>query len=448
MIRRASIALFAFSLVLSLTVVGSASSAQSRVLVPRTSNSHTYGLDSYVSYDCQSPTVWSTDATHQIDAFKALGANSIGLSFPLYTNSITSNEIFAATRCGTNYKSPTPSQLATVVGIANASGLSVLIRPLLDERSLKQESPGYWRGEIRPTSVARWFANYLNTLTPYLEMAQSSHASGFALSTELSSMNRLSNWKGFIASAAHIFTGTLVMTDSWAPSGRRTLWPGTSSGIDAYRPLPGAQLTWTPAQLLAGWDAVMKTTPIPDVRNTTITEIGIPAQVGAYFGPSGGPYPLSGHPMNQSIQLNWFTMACSFMRGNDLRGMYFWGATMTNLNGELPTTIDSASPYDIQPESQVAIANCFGVGADPSIQSLSVKHGTENSNTRVVITGTNFTGTFDVTFGTVPATSVDYVSSTELIATTPKMPKSSVNVQVVTEAGSSATSSSTIFSFT
>lgn len=427
------------------SVVAGGASART---VPHASPKYVYGLNSYVAFNCVSPSVWNLEATNQVNSFKALGATSIALDFPLYTDSITSNNIYAKSQCGTNYQSPTPAQLATIVADARAVGLSVFLRPTLDQSALKAENPTYWHGNIRPASVPTWFANYTATLTPYLKMAQTDHVASFALSSELSSMYVYSNWNKLIAAAKKLYKGTLVITDSWATNGEIKWWSGTNLGIDTYRPAGGATPTWSPTQLLNSWDSTLKQIPVPKMSSATIDEIGIPAQVGTYAGPNGGNYPLSTNPFDQQIQVNWFTMACAFMKTHNMKGIYFWGALLNNSGGNLLLTPNEDESGNFQPETQTAIKNCFGVGSKPTVSSLSPKSGPPAGGTTVTINGKNFIGALNVMIGTTPATSFVVNSDTQIVAVVPKRPKGSDKVSVITEQGTSATGSASTFTYT
>jgi hypothetical protein len=436
--RRYGLAVLAASL-LSITLVTGPSAGGATVKVaPHTTPSYVYGMSTYVAYNCQDPTTWSTDATNLATSFASIGVKSVGLAFPYYTDDISSNSTYFQSTCGTNYQSPSPDQLAVIVAAAHAAGLSVFLRPTMDQKALQAENPLYWHGAITPSNVSLWFANYLTALTPYLEMAQSDHVESFAIASELSSMNKYSNWNSFITAVKKIYTGNVVITDSWSSNGNIIPYAGASLGIDTYRPVSAALGSWSPAQLLAGWDTLLKTT-VPVPKNTAITmdEVGIVAQSGAYQGPNGADYPLAGHPFSQLVQVNWFTMACAFMKEHAFKGIYFWGPSFSNNAGGLPTAPDMGSLTDIQPQAQVAIKNCFGVGSKPTIAKISPTAATVKGGTSVTLTGANYIGTFDVTVGGVQA-AFTMSSPTTLVVTMPKHAKGLVPIIVTTEAGTAS----------
>ena len=152
---------------------------------------------------------WDQWATNQVDSFRSLGANSIGITFPFYTDSISSNNFYAKSVCGAGatYETPPPSFIAQIVDIAHAAGLTVLLRPYLDQTNLVATDLLDWRGVLRPTDPRLWFSNYLAALAPYLAMAQAHGVEHFAISTELESMAPNRYWSRTIAAVASSVLG-------------------------------------------------------------------------------------------------------------------------------------------------------------------------------------------------------------------------------------------------
>jgi RHS repeat-associated protein len=84
----------------------------------------------------------------------------------------------------------------------------------------------------------------------------------------------------------------------------------------------------------------------------------------------------------------------------------------------------------------------------PTVTGLSPETGTAAGGTTVTVTGSNFvSGGTGVSFGSVPAAAVTYVSTTQLTVTTPPMPAGQVQVTVTTSAGTSATGTASAFLF-
>jgi hypothetical protein len=361
-LKAATAALIAAS---CLTVAGSAGGStinHAKKKAPR----YQYGINTYVTYGCELTSQFDAWATTEIDQYKKLGANSIALAFPLYTDSLTSNNIYTKLVCGSgagsSYQSPPPAVLAGIVQIAHKAGLSVLIRPLLDEETLFAENPTYWRGLIAPANVNLWFQNYLTTLRPYLQMAQANHVEHFVLETELDSMANLPNWTSAIALSRAVYKGDLQFNYSWDTPEVKSWRTGTSPAIDAYPKIVSGAINQTIPQLLNAWDHLLTTRSyyvLPDISKVTIDEIGISAQVGAYLQPFK-VLPAAQHPFNQTVQSRWFSAACAFMKQHHMKGIYYWGPWMGTNQGSMLTAPDPNRPSDIQPAAQQAIKRCFG----------------------------------------------------------------------------------------
>lgn len=353
-------------IVFSTTLLATAPGTSLRASAALSSATRTqFGMNTFVPYNCESSSWWSQLATTQFRAFKGLGANAVALAFPLYTDSLTSNAFYAKDVCNTQYQSPPPAELATLVDIAHAVGLQVFVRPILYETNLRAEKPGAWRGIIDPTSTDLWFRNYWTTMLPYLEMAQANHVEHFAISTELQSMAAKPNWTALIAKARHVYTGDLVFATNSSPGGNdndEIHWGGTSVGLDFYSGVPRLSITATPAQIVAGWNHELATTnPFRLMSSATIDETSILPQDGAYSQPYSWSLPLAKYRFNQSIQATWFTAVCQFVTSHKLGGVYFWGSVIYEQGGALlqRPSMSAGTIREIQPLAQRAIRVCF-----------------------------------------------------------------------------------------
>ena len=83
----------------------------------------------------------------------------------------------------------------------------------------------------------------------------------------------------------------------------------------------------------------------------------------------------------------------------------------------------------------------------PTVARISPSTGPGSGGTPVTITGTGFSSTATVSFGTTPASSVTVKSATELVATSPAHAAGRVDVVVKDATGTSATSSADVFTY-
>ncbi len=330
---------------------------------PATTPRYQYGINTYVSYNCVGAPLMNQWMTNDVKAIKALGANAVAIAFPLYTNSISSNVVYAKDVCNNqNYQTPTPGILAGIISVAKKAGLRVLLRPLIDQTALYEQNPNYWRGVLQPSNLSSWFQSYLGTLRPYLIMAQQTGVNYFALETELDSLTPASEWNAAVVISHDLFKGQLVWNYSWNSAVTKVTRAGTTFGIDAYPDLPKLTPTSTVTAIASAWGALLKKTAykVPKISTTTIDEVGINAQNGAYANPSYSAYSLSKYPFNQKIQANWFSAACSFMKGHHMQGIYYWGPWLTTDAGHLLSAPNPNKASNIQPLAQAAIKKCFG----------------------------------------------------------------------------------------
>ena len=88
----------------------------------------------------------------------------------------------------------------------------------------------------------------------------------------------------------------------------------------------------------------------------------------------------------------------------------------------------------------------YTAASSPTVTALSLSGGSTAGGTVVTITGTNLTGLTGVNFGTVAA-AYTLVNDTQVVATAPAQAAGTIDVTVITAAGTSATSSADHFTY-
>ena len=321
------------------------------------------GINTYFTYNCQSASIIAKWAHTEFSQYKALGANTVAITFPLYTDNITSNKVYGRDVCNNpNYQTPSVGILGTVISVAKSLGLKVFERPAINSANLVKQNPTYWAGDIKPNNVNLWFTNYVATLKPYLVQAQQLKVDSLAISSELDSMSLKTQWKATIATFHKEYAGKMVFNFSWNSSGGKAYWAGTSTGIDAYPSIPSAADNSSPAALLALWNQLLASSPkykLTSVSTITIDEIGLPAQDRVFSYPWVSNFSLVTHPFNAVNQANWFTAACNFAKTHQMPGIYYWGPWLGNRSGAMLKVNDPKHSSDIQPLTQQAIKACF-----------------------------------------------------------------------------------------
>ncbi len=239
---------------------------------------------------------------------RSLHANAVSVSFPFFMTGPGASSVYASPR------TPTPGQIATIAQTAVRAGLYVSIRPLLDEGNLGRSRPRW-----APRNPRRWFASYQKFLLPYAAIAQQAGVPELIVGAEFSKFAGSRRWNSLDAALRRVFRGTLTFSNNgwdyprtFTGNGGR----GVRQAVDAYPPLP--------APFAAGWTAYDRALPARIVE----TEVGIAAAPGAFRSPWRQRWP--GAPVDQSVQVRWFSAACRAAARTHLAGIYFWSIGLTS----------------------------------------------------------------------------------------------------------------------
>jgi hypothetical protein len=301
-------------------------------------------------HDVPDPKAVKGQADKLFDYVVGLNANSIGITFPMYTDGATPTKVY--TKAGTT---PTPSSLQALIGYAKDRGLRVMVRPIIDESNIKN-GKGAWRGSIKPPSISAWFASYRKALTPYLAAAQKAHADVFVIGSELDSLvGKSSSWSALESAASGVFQGRLAYADNWgAWSTGRAGVPGAVPGLDAYPQLHLSDSAST-TEIAAAWKHWLQGRPA-GLSSTVVQEVGIAATPGAYSEPA--VWGTKKQKLQPQIQAHWFAGACQAIRSLDMTGVYFW-----NLDAWAdPAKASAYNAGSFIGRGDTAIKQCFASG--------------------------------------------------------------------------------------
>lgn len=294
-----------------------------------------------------------TAADRVLNYIVGLGANSVGLTFPIYTDGVHPTRVYTVSG-----STPDPVSLGIVITEAEARGLRIMLRPLIDETNIK-DAQGDWRGTIQPVDVGAWFSSYWSVLKPYVQLAQQDSVSGFVVAAELNSLvYQKSQWQSLDAQVAHIYSGELDYADNW------DIWksggsysPAPTIGVDAY-PTLGLPDDASVAQLTDAWNGWLHNRSSTTLAGTVLQEVGIAPTTGAYAHPATWAEP--GMKVIPSIQINWFAAACQAARDQHMAGIYYWDVD-SNADPANPAaaTIDAGT---IIGRGDQSIKACFAAG--------------------------------------------------------------------------------------
>ncbi|RZB18071.1 hypothetical protein StrepF001_17850 [Streptomyces sp. F001] len=297
----------------------------------------------------RSSTFIENQARKHAEYLIGLGANSVSVSFPFFTEGTTSDELSAGA------KTPSPQRLQRVLKVFEDAGFRTTLRPIMDEKSLNP--PDGWRGNIEPASRSAWFASYEEFLTPYLEVAEEVKANTFVIGTELNSLEGDPGWDALVASAEKTFSGEVAYDANWDNyvAGRINM-PVSHLGVDAYFPVE-VEDTAPVETLVDGWNDWLDKKATGPLPNITIAESGIGAMDGAYHAP-GDFYTK--RAVNPTVQANWYTAVCRVVQERQMQGVYWWSIWFDDDPNTKPDDkVASRLDFAGRPLTEKAIKSCF-----------------------------------------------------------------------------------------
>jgi hypothetical protein len=319
------------------------------------------GIDVYWEANTTDSTaVIAAKARRIINYAISLGANSIGVSFPFYTQGITSDVLYASPQT-----TPSPTDIGIFLQQAEESHIRVTVRPLLNEDVLVAQNPTAWRGSIQPDDLGAWFQSYENLLVPYARVAAVGQAATFVIGTELDSLEGAPEWDALVSAVQAVYPGQVLYDENFNEfAAHDTDLPVAAFGVDAY---PRFQLPDSApvSQLATAWEGWLGTHRPAVLKNTILSEVGIDAVSGSYSDP-GAWVGTTQSPIDQTVQANWYQAVCQAVAADHVAGLYWW---------EVNFDADPANPAPFQSDritflgrsAQSEIKTCFTqLGAAPA----------------------------------------------------------------------------------
>jgi hypothetical protein len=270
----------------------------------------------WVDVPTDTPEVLRRKAQRVLDHIVGLESNSVSISFPFYTRTITSSAVV------TDHRTPSPERLAAVVDEAQRSGLRVTIRPLLDEQNLMDIDSRNWRGLLDPADRDAWFVSYREFLTPYLRVAQQQRVQTVVLGAELNMLQSDRRWAELVEYARGIYGGELGYAANWdAYTSAAVSIPVDTVGIDAY-PRLGLPPTASAAEMELAWRNWLRQAVPAGQAAVPLYELGAAAEARTLDNPAV-PH-RTGARLDEGVQNRWLGAACAAARDHGLAGVYLW----------------------------------------------------------------------------------------------------------------------------
>ncbi|GAA0308462.1 hypothetical protein GGQ92_001139 [Gracilibacillus halotolerans] len=260
------------------------------------------------------------EAKKVFEHLRSLGINSIALNFPFFQTDWQASEVSTD-----QVDTPTMKELRKLIEMAHDSGLSVMIRPIMDEQAFL--STNRWRGQIEPKNPDQWFDSYEALILSYAKLAESTNTKSLNIGTELSSLqNKYQNrWKALIESIRDVYSGELIYsfnydTVSGIPS-IEFVHLLDHVGIDAYFPLNVPDNAST-EMLEEEWRKQLSNLQesLWD-KSIIVTEVGILPITGAYRTPYVWSFPNGTY--DTQAQINYYEATFNMWKPK-VDGIYWW----------------------------------------------------------------------------------------------------------------------------
>jgi hypothetical protein len=191
----------------------------------------------------------SAEATASRAQLASTGANWAGVLVTWYMQARDGNAIAPV-----DPRTPEDEAVLQAIRELRGAGLEVMLKPHVDVLD------GTWRGAIRPSDEAAWFASYTEFVVRYARLAQASGAELYCVGTELATLSDARNagrWEGVIAAVRAAYGGPLTYAANAVSGGDEftsvSFWQRLDvAGLDSYTPLTDST---SPSvdELVRGW---------------------------------------------------------------------------------------------------------------------------------------------------------------------------------------------------
>lgn len=276
---------------------------------------------------------------------------SISLVIPLYQERWDSSEVT------TFEDTPSDEIVASAIRMAHEHGLTVMVRPLIDEMDIVK-TKGMWRGEIEPPNLAQWHASYRAFIVHYATIAQQEGAELLCLGVELVSRteeNDLPYWNQLIDEVKVAYQGALTYSQNHNASMDIGFWGRLDfMGIDAFYQLDAPDRP-TLEDLTEAWKPHVKELKKLQAKYgkpVLFTEAGSTSEKGSFQQPwvwqHGTGVDLPSHAL-------YYTATCAAAR-ESATGIYFWAVDL-----DPPQNPEQDTGFDFQGKpSEISLVECYG----------------------------------------------------------------------------------------
>ena len=282
----------------------------------------------------------SASAKQAFQKVASLGSNSIELTARIWTQTGTSNSVFAEPA-----KTESDASLLTGFQAAHDAGLSVLFKAALSTLNGTRVS------SLAPADVASFFASYKAEIVHLATIAQAGHVEMFAIGNEMSSLSGeqyRGYWTDLIAAVREVYHGELTYAAATDEASHVSFWDQLDTiGVNTYPPLTASHAP-TVQDLIEAWTSVPFNpyyaaafdykSPVDFLHSLAtkydkpllMTEVGYRSIDGTAIAP--GSWTSNGTPdvMEQADAYNAFFRVWSAHGGSWFKGAELWQWDLNN----------------------------------------------------------------------------------------------------------------------
>jgi len=282
----------------------------------------------------------SASAKQAFQSIASLGSNSVELTARIWTDSGSSNAVFAEPA-----KTESDTSLLTGFQAAHDAGLSVLFKAALSALNGTRVS------SLAPSDVAAFFASYKTEIVHLATVAQAGGVETFAIGNEMSSLSGAayrSYWVDLIAAVREVYRGELTYAAATDEAIHVGFWDQLDTiGVNAYPPLT-ASTTPTVQDLVDAWTSVpfnpyyaaafdykspvdfLASLALQYGKPLLMTEVGYRSVDGTAIAPGSWTGSGTADVMEQADAYNAFFQVWSAHGGSWLKGAELWQWDLSN----------------------------------------------------------------------------------------------------------------------
>ncbi len=296
-----------------------------------------------------------TKAAAFLDHLQTLGVDSLSVVVLFTQSTYQSSDPQLASY------SPTTAEMQTLITAAHQRGMSVMVRPLMNDGNIIAATGGaQWRGTVLPSDPTAWFTAYYNSiLLPYASL---NGLDAVDIGSELTTLafTYPDRWTTLVANLRAVRPGVRVTyssVDWYALPGQQQPYPSFAPsldllGVDAFFAMSGVTNGYDISQLVRAWQpALGKIAQLSAYYHKPVqfSEIGLASQCCTLTQPF--LYTAGASP-NMQAQAAYYAAACQAIRPYHI-GIYWW-----EYNGmgpiSSPGTDNGFSPYGKPAEQEMA----------------------------------------------------------------------------------------------